>query len=231
MQLLTIAQIVLGATAALATLSLLGTAFDRISRRVLVGVGVLVGLGAAAAWVAFGIRPRGGFAVVAGGMTVAFATQLACLKLRELLRTTRRVDEQLVRAQARLSSQIAREVDERNAELERTLARARADSISLLAEQERRIAEERRSSALERSRLAADELGQSLVTAQQQVEGRLNAWTDDLERTQRVITEQLAQLEQRQKQLISEAEARIAADAERLEAESEQQRAGLVRLR
>src|SRR2546421_220014 len=112
MQLLTIAQIVFGATAALVTLSLLGTAFDRVSR----------------------------------------------LKLRELLRTTRRVDEQLVRAQARLSSQIAREVDERNAELERTLARARADSISLLAEQERRIAEERRSSALERSRLAADEL-------------------------------------------------------------------------
>src|SRR5206468_261512 len=56
-------------------------------------------------------------------------------------------------------------------------------------------------------------------------------WTDDLDRAQHAVVDQLAQLAQRQKQLISEAEARIAADAERLEGESEQQRAGLVRLR
>ena len=76
-----------------------------------------------------------------------------------------------------------------------------------------------------------DELGEALTAAQQQVEARFNAWTDDLERAQHAVVDQLAQLAQRQKQLISEAEARIAADAERLEAESEQQRAGLVRLR
>src|SRR5437764_15424533 len=45
------------------------------------------------------------------------------------------------------------------------------------------------------------------------------------------VVDQLNQLAQRQRQLISDAEMRIAADAERLEAESEQQRAGLVRLR
>ena len=43
--------------------------------------------------------------------------------------------------------------------------------------------------------------------------------------------DQLSAARARQKQLIAEAEARIAADAERLEAESEQQRAALVRLR
>jgi hypothetical protein len=79
--------------------------------------------------------------------------------------------------------------------------------------------------------LAVDELGDALTAAQQQIEARFNAWTDDLERAQHGVVDQLAQLAQRQKQLIAEAEARIAADAERLEAESEQQRAGLFKLR
>src|SRR6266576_1132637 len=160
--------------------------------------------------------------------TVAFVAQLAAVKLRDLLRSARRFDDQLARAQGRMNSLIAREADERNAELERTLARARADSASILAEQERRMAEERRAAAAERSRVAEDELGKALTVAQQQVEVRLIAWTDDLERAQRGVADQLAQ---RQKQLIAEAEARIATDAERLEAESEQQRASLVRLR
>ncbi len=231
MDLVTVAQLVFAATAGITALSLLGAAFDRVGRRVLLGLAVLVGLAAVAAWVAFGFRPKSSLAVVAGGMTIAFAAQVAAIRLRDLLRAARRVDDQLARAQARLSSLVAREADERAAELERTLARARADSASLLAEQERRIAEERRAGAAERSRAAADELGQALIAAQQQVEARLNAWTGDLERAQHAVSDQLAQLAQRQKQLISEAEARIATDAERLEAESEQQRAGLVRLR
>jgi hypothetical protein len=226
-----IAQIVFAATAGVVALSLLGAAFDRLPRRLLLGLAVLVGLAAVAAWVAFGLRPRTSLAVVAGGMTLAFAAQLAAVRVRGLLRAARRIDEQISRAQARLSSLVAREADERSAELERTLARARADSASLLAEQERRIAEERRAAAVVRSRAAADELGQALTAAQQQVDARLSAWRDDLERAQRAVSDQLAQLAQRQRQLISEAEARIAADAERLEAESEQQHAGLVRLR
>src|SRR5256714_7918325 len=91
--------------------------------------------------------------------------------------------------------------------------------------------EARRVAAAERARLAEDELGKALTAAQQQVEVRLIGWTDDLERAQRGVADQLTQLAQRQKQLIAEAEARIAADSERLEGESEQQRANLVRLR
>ena len=169
--------------------------------------------------------------VAAGGITLAFGATLAAVKLRELLQASRRVDDQLARAQARLGTLIAREADERSAELERKLARARADSISQLAEQERRMAEERRTAAAERSRAAGDELGEALTVAQQQVQARLAAWRDDLERAQHAVGDQLAALAQRQKQLISEAEARIATDAERLEAESEQQGAALVRLR
>jgi hypothetical protein len=226
-----IVQIAFVVAAVLATWSLLGAVLDRASRRVLFGAAVLLGLAAAGAWVAFGLRPERGIAVAAGGITLAFGATLAAVKLRELLRASRRVDDQLARAQARLGTLIAREADERGAELERTLARARADSVSHLAEQERRMAEERRAAAAERSRAAGDELGEALNAAQQQVQARLAAWRDDLERAQRAVGDQLAALAQRQKQLISEAEARIATDAERLEAESEQQRAALVRLR
>jgi hypothetical protein len=229
--LVTIAQIVFAVTAAVAALSLAGAAFDRLGRRLLMALAIGIGFAAVAAWVAFGFRPETSLAVAAGGMTLAFGAELIAVRLKDLVRAAGRVDEQLARAQSRLQSLVAREAEERAAELELVLARARADSSSLLADQERRIAEERRVSAAERSRVAVDELGDALTKAQQQIEARFNAWTDDLERAQHGVVDQLAQLAQRQKQLISEAEARIAADAERLEAESEQQRAGLVRLR
>jgi uncharacterized phage infection (PIP) family protein YhgE len=229
--LVAIAQIVFGVTAVVTAASLLAAAYDRASRRVLLGLAFVIGALAVAAWVAFVWRRDTALAVVAGGMTLAFAAELLAVRVPDLLRAAGRVDEQLARAQSRLQSLVAREAEERTAELERLLARARADSASLLMEQERKIAEERRAAAAERSRAAVDELGEALVKAQRQVEARFNAWNDDLERAQNAVVDQLGQLAQRQKQLISEAEARIAADAERLEAESEQQRAGLVRLR
>jgi hypothetical protein len=230
-ELTTICQIGFAVAAVTAALSLVGVALNRVPERVVVVAAVVLGLGAFAAWVAFVFSPQTELAVAAGGITIAFAAELAALTLRRILRATSRVEEQLARSQGRLSALVAREADDQAAELERTLARARADSISLLEQQERRIAEERRRAAAERSRNAADELGEALIRAQTQMEARFVAWNDDLERAQRVVSDQLAQLAQRQKQLIAEAEARIAADAERLEAESEQQRAGLVRLR
>ena len=231
MDLVTIAQIVFAVTAVVTAASLVAAAYDRASRRVLLSLAFVIGAAAVAAWVAFVWRRDAALAVVAGGMTLAFAAELLAVRVGDLLRAAGRVDEQLARAQSRLHSLVAREAEERTAELERLLARARADSTSLLIEQERKIAEERRAAAAERSRVAVDELGEALVKAQRQVEARFNAWTDDLDRAQNAVVDQLSQLAHRQKQLISEAEARIAADAERLETESEQQRAGLVRLR
>jgi hypothetical protein len=230
-ELVTIVQIVFVAAAVVTVLALTGAVLDRLRRRVLIGIALLVGIAAAGAWIAYGLKAETEIAVAAGGITISFAAALAAVRLRDLLRASRRTDEQLARAQGRLNSLIAQEAEERSAELERTLVRARADSASLLTEQERRIAEERRAAAAERTRTAGDELGEALTAAQRQVEARLAAWGDDLERAQRGVTDQLAQLAQRQKQLIAEAEARIAVDAERLEGESEQQRAGLVRVR
>jgi hypothetical protein len=225
------AQLVFAVAAVIAAASLAAAAADRVPRRLLLAVGALLGVLTVAGWVLMGLRPKTSLAVVAAGTTLAFIASLGAIRLRALGRSARRVDEQLARAQGRLSSLIAREADERHAELERVLAMARADSASLLAEQERRISEEHRAGAAERSRASGDEFGQALIAAQQQVELRLQSWRDDLERAQRGVVEQIAQLTQRQKHLIADAEARIAADAERIEAESEEQRGGLVRLR
>src|SRR4051812_40372956 len=94
------------------------------------------------------------------------------------------VDEQLAEAEARLRELVAHEVEERTAELQRTLARARADSISLLADEERRLAEERRREVAELEQRASAELTQKLVGVQERVEQRIAAWAQDLERAQ-----------------------------------------------
>ena len=57
MGLVTITQIVFAVAAGVAAATLLAVAFDRIRRRALVVLAVLVGLAAVAAWVGFGLRP------------------------------------------------------------------------------------------------------------------------------------------------------------------------------
>jgi hypothetical protein len=214
-----------------AAASLAAAALGRAPRPALRALAGALALGTVAAWLAVGFDPRVETVIPAIGVTLAFAAGLAALKLGYLLAGTRRVDDQLARADGRLTSLVAREAEARATELEHTLARARADSTSLLAEQERQLAEEHRRGAEVRQREAGAALTEGLAATQAQVARRLQEWRDDLERAQRKIPEELARLAQRQRQLISEAEARIAADAERLEAESEQQREGLARLR
>jgi hypothetical protein len=129
-----------------------------------------------------------------------------------------------------------REVAEREtathaAELERRIARARADSMSLLVEQERELGEVRRREIADREAQARTTLARALSDAQKVMEQRLAEWGEDLDRAQQTLVVQLDRLGERQRQLIAEAEARIAADAEGLKSESEQQRAALVSLR
>ena len=99
MDLVTIAQIAFAVTVAVAAVSLVAAAFGSAARRTLVACAILLGLAAAAGWTAFGVRPERALAVVAAGMTLAFAAQLVAVRLRDLLRAAGRVDEQLARAQ------------------------------------------------------------------------------------------------------------------------------------
>jgi uncharacterized phage infection (PIP) family protein YhgE len=225
------AEITFAASAVIACWSLAAAIVGRARDRALIASGLLLGLAAVALWVAFAFDGRTRIAVAALGTTVSALIELAALRIRNLAEQTRAVDDHVAAAQGRIAELVKREAAERSAELDRTLARARADSASLLAEQERRLAEERRRTSAEREGEAASSLAAGLAAAQSQVETRLRAWHEDLDRMQHAVTAQLAQLAQRQRQLIAEAEARIAADAERLETETEQQRGGLVRLR
>jgi hypothetical protein len=116
-------------------------------------------------------------------------------------------------------------------ELKARLARMRADSLSALAEDERRIADERRQELAERERAAGVELADALAATMRRVDERLRGWRDDLDRTQQTLETELRRLEQRQKQLIAAAEARIEAEASELVATSDEQRASVLRLR
>jgi hypothetical protein len=131
----------------------------------------------------------------------------------------------------RLQELVDHEVEERAAELQRTLAIARAESVSLLGQEERRLAEQRRREFSEREQRASAELAMRLVEAQKRVEERLVGWTSDLERVQHKMTDEIARLEQQQRQVMAKVEAKITADSERLLSESQQQHTLLSRLR
>lgn len=231
MQLDVVAEIVFGAAAVVAAAALLAAVVGRASHDALLTIVGLVALAAIALWILFVARRHDTIAVAAGGATVATVLAVAATQVRRMLARLRSIDDEISGVETRLRGLIVSEAAERSAELERTLARARADSASLLNEQERRIAEERRVAAAEREREAGASLSAGIAAAQQQIEARLRAWTEDLDRARRVVDDQLTHLAQRQRQLISDAEARIASDAERLEAESEQQRVRLMKLR
>src|SRR5712691_3857645 len=216
-------RIAFAASVALVVLALAAALLNRLPRLVLYVVVLAIGGFAVAGWVFVALEPSTNLAAAAGGLTASLLAAAASLGVQWGVGRARRLERDVATAEARLSALIAEEADVRAKELERTLARARADSMSLLAEEQRRIAEERRDAIAERERIAGAELGAALATTQQRVEQRLTEWGEDLERAQEHLAEQLQRLAARQRRLIE--------DAERLESESEAQRAGLVKLR
>jgi hypothetical protein len=136
-------------------------------------------------------------------------------------------DEALARLQALVAEETASAADE----LKSRLARMRADALSSLVEEERKIADERRREFAERERAAGVELAEALAVAARRVDERLRTWGDDLDRAQQSLETDLRRLEQRQQQLIADAEARIEAEASELISTSDEQRASVLRLR
>jgi hypothetical protein len=217
----------------IAGLALAGAALRFLGRIALVLLGLLVLGGAVGGWVVFALRhshPRD-LALAAGGITAGALACGASLVVAWALGRAADTEAHVAAAQERLQALVDKEAADRAAELERTLARARADSISLLAEEERRISEERRVAFGERERELAASLTNALTETQSQVSQRLADWKKDLDRAADSTKERLAELAERQKQLLAEAGARLDADGERLAAESEAQREGLTRLR
>ena len=229
----TIFDVLFAAATVAAVLSLAGVALRLVSRVVATAVASLVSSAAVAGWAFFALRashPRE-LGVAAGGLTVAALGAVGSLLLRSALVRADATDAHLAAAQAGLRAVIDEEATERAAELERTLARARADSVSLLVEEERRIADERRRAFAEREREVATSLTEALTTTQAQVEQRLAGWAQDLDRAAETTKAHIAELARRQTQLVADVGQRLTADGDRLAAESENQRAALVRIR
>jgi hypothetical protein len=226
-----ILQVAFAISIVLAGIALAGAALDRLSERAVFGITAAIGAGALAGWVLFALDPRAELAVAAAGLTTSLLAASGAIVVRRGVVHARRIDAEIEKGEARLDAVLARGADERAAELERVLARARAESLSLIADEERRIVESRRVAIAERAQADSRELSDALAKTQRRVEQRLAAWGEDLERAQANLFDQLQTLAGRQRRLIEEAEERLAADAERLESESEVQRSALVKLR
>jgi hypothetical protein len=227
----TLFDIVFAAAAAAAAVALGLAAVRKLSVWPLGALTGLIGAGAIVAWTFYALRHDHDYALAAGGLSACALVVGAAVALRRAHDKAAAFDEHLAAAQKRLHDQVDTEASDRGAELERTLARARAESVSLLQEEERRLAEEHRREFTTREQKLADELTAALTATQSQVEQRLAGWAQDLERAAGMTKTHIAELAARQKQLVSDVEVRLASDAERFSAESEEQRTALSRLR
>ena len=227
----TVFEILFAGGVLVAAASLAGAALERAGARLLMGVAAALGAAGAAGWVAFALRPETELAIPATGLMACLVTVLAGIAVRRGLARGRAIELQIARAKSELDAVVQREVRDRTADLERTLARARADSLSTFAEDERRLSEARREAASESERRARDALGEALARAQEQVQLRLVAWHGDLERAQVELGGRLERIAQRERSLIEALESRLQEDSERVQAAGDEHRAALAKLR
>jgi len=169
-------------------------------------------------------------AVVAAVAAVA-ALVASFIVLRRIQTRQQMLEREIDRGKAAFDRVVARELEESTEELGRLLARSRADTLSQIAEEERRIAEERRRDVAERERDATANLGDQIVAAQRAVEQRLANWNDDVSKLQEGLAAELKRVEARHRQLMAELESRIGQDGEGLQNEIEDQRLLIARLR
>ncbi len=224
-------QAVFAGAAVLVTASFVGVLLRRVPPTLLKGAAIGCGVAALGAWIAFVFDPSLGLGAAAAGLTLCAVAELGALALCDALERRRGVELGLVEAENRLSRLIEEENDRRAEELSRTLARARADTSSLLAEEERKFALERQRLIAEREEQARTEIAEALSRAQQGAEQRVAALAGDLEQLQQSVRAEIKRLGERQTQLITELEQRLEADNRGLDTAHDEQRAALARVR
>ena len=140
-------------------------------------------------------------------------------------------DTLVAEARAQIHRAVQDETAAHTEEIRRAFARERADTISQLAAEERRIGEERRATFAERERRAGEALADTLAEVERRLDERLQGVADDLERAERHLEAQLNRLTQRQQQAVADVEARIEREAAELGSTSDEQRQAVIRLR
>jgi hypothetical protein len=218
-------------------LSFAALALGRARERLLVALTVVLAIGSVAAAAALGVNLADRFTdtaplvLAAGGLAAAAAAELGLIGLARGFRRVGELERLSDEARTQLLNFVESEMHERTLEMERMMARERANASHQLSEQERRLAEERRDIVERQAERARVELTQAVSAVQERLERRLMAWAADLDRGQRELEAHLTELGQRQKEAVLAYEARLAADSERVEAASEEQRLALLKLR
>jgi hypothetical protein len=230
-------EIVFALAVAAVGVSVALVAFGRVPARALLAAAVGFGALALLAAIGFGIDLVASFAdsevllLLAGGFALAALAETALFLLVRGLRRVEELERVGEQGRARLEAWLDEHAEQRKGELERMLARERANASYVLGEQERQLAEERRDLVARQAERARVELTEAVSSAQERLEGRLRAWAADLDRGQRQLEQQLTELSQRQGEVVAAYDARLRADAERLDAVSEEQRKALIKLR
>jgi hypothetical protein len=134
-------------------------------------------------------------ALVAAVIAV-LAAAAAATQLRRARERTRTLTQELERGRASFDAIVTQEIEERAAELEQRLRLARAESLSALGDEERRITDERRRDVVERERDASARLAAALTAAEQRVEQRLSGWGTDVEQLQESLASELSRISQ-----------------------------------
>ena len=171
----------------------------------------VTGAAAAAAWVAFAFDPQVELAISATGLLACLVAIIGALALRRGLAHGRAIESEIDTGEDRDRRVVQRELRDRSADLERALARGRADSLSAYAEDERSLAETRRKALAESEERLRHGLAEAFSKVQGQVEQRLAAWHQDLDRAQRQLGNRLEQIAARERSLIEALEARLEA--------------------
>ena len=230
-------QIAFGVGLALVAISFGAVALGRASTRRLTAVAAVLAFAALAAAgtlafnLVYGFTDTDAILLAAGGLAAAAVAELGLVAMSRALARVHEVESLADSARNDLASFVDSEMRDRALELERLLARERANTSHQLSEQERRLAEERRDAVERQAERARIELTQAVSAVQERLERRLMAWAADLDRGQRELEAHLTRLDQRQREAVIAYEARLAADAERVEAASEEQRLALLQLR
>ncbi|MEO8289994.1 MAG: hypothetical protein ABI649_03245 [Gaiellaceae bacterium] len=230
-------EIGFAAALGIVAVSFLGLVTGKASDRLLVWIAVALALVAGAAGAALGISivenhsDTETLLLATGGLAASALAEAGLVALARGFRRLREIERFSDQARSEIAAFSEGEARTRILELERVLARERANTGHQLSEQERRLAEERRDSVERQAERARVELTQAVASVQERLERRLMGWAADLDRGQRELERQLAELGRRQQESVSAYESRLAADAERVDAASEEQRLALLKLR
>jgi hypothetical protein len=230
-------EIVFVAALAVVAGSVAAAAWGRLPERALLAAAIIFAVAAVLSGIAVGVDLVEGFAetdvllLVTGGLALAALAEATLYALARGLRRVRDLEQVGESARGRLEAYLDEHAEQRRAELERTVARERANATYVLGEQERKLAEERRDHVARQAERSRVELAEAVASAQERLESRLRGWAADLDRGQRELESQLGELGQRQSEALAAYDARLSADAERLAAVTEEQKQALAQLR